>query len=114
MKSHTPRHSEERRSRVSKDAQPSLRGSRQPFGLPHPDEGFCIPALRQPEEPCKGVSKAAHHSRPTPVNRMNSMRVRMSSRTAPSMEEVVKEEPTVFTPRRVMQLCSASTTTPTP
>src|SRR5690606_2744573 len=48
------------------------------------------------------------------VRRRNSARVRGSSRTTPSRLEVVRLEPGVLTPRRVMQLCSASMTTPTP
>src|ERR1700720_2233905 len=44
----------------------------------------------------------------------NSSRVRGSSRITPSRRLVVSVDPSVFTPRNVMQLCSASITTPTP
>jgi hypothetical protein len=44
----------------------------------------------------------------------NSSRVRGSSRITPSRRLVVSVDPSVLTPRNVMQLCSASMTTPTP
>ena len=44
----------------------------------------------------------------------NSSRVRASSRITPRRRLVVNVEPSVLTPRNVMQLCSASITTPTP
>jgi glycine/D-amino acid oxidase-like deaminating enzyme len=52
--------------------------------------------------------------RATPVRAKNSARDAGLSRSTPRSADVTVREPTACTPRRVMQVCSASSTTPTP
>ncbi len=63
------------------------------------------------ERSLAGDTARGHPPRTRP---RNSSRVRASSRIMPSRRLVVSVDPSVFTPRNVMQLCSASITTPTP
>jgi hypothetical protein len=69
-----------------------------------------VPRTVSPGAPVAG--RGCQLCRPARVK--NSARDRPSARSVPSMVEVMVVEPAACTPRSVMQVCSASITTPMP
>lgn len=85
------------------------RHSRRPYG----DRAQVRPRGR-PLTPTRRSPTGLRRHEVAPVRARNSLRERASVRSRPSMLEVMVLEPPAWTPRRVMQVCSASITTPTP